>query len=514
MPHGKICYLEIPANRAEDSARFYSDIFNWKVRPRGDGNLAFDDTGGLNTVGVGSEEETFLSGEMEFEFAGGEYVVPGAGVPTSMGLEAELGLTLPVPAGEMLEPSCPLPDHAQEEDEAAEEPEPASARECTPPEKDIGEEIVALEPASIEPLSVGQQATNADLAPEGQAAISANLLAGVDQAVRPLYNGAQTFMAIRDSSAPESYAWQVKLEEDQSLKQLDSRTAGVFYETGQRAVLIEATPAHDAIGTELPTTLTVDGDDGIVLHVPHRSPSPAGGSFIYPVVAGAGWEGGFQTYSIEMPPGDDVIPQDLDVFIGESAGNASVDIGVFGAPFAGASSAGPVKEYPFRFNDCNYTYDYAPFARPSSVVRKYLLESMESCAKLNKNPESVTQDMEFRYGVTVFGVLNMIKGEEIWVEQEPVKRIKCDSWGTDSEHEIERRAAVVGCFARPWRAKKLGITLQGRFRANSHASGVPGLATCLVPHMAVYPVKPYKELRETRREMVGQFAEWEPCDWP
>jgi len=30
MPHGKICYLEIPANRAEDSARFYSDIFGWK----------------------------------------------------------------------------------------------------------------------------------------------------------------------------------------------------------------------------------------------------------------------------------------------------------------------------------------------------------------------------------------------------------------------------------------------------------------------------------------------------
>lgn len=46
MPHGKICYLEIPANRAEDSARFYSDIFGWKVRERGDRNLAFDDTGG------------------------------------------------------------------------------------------------------------------------------------------------------------------------------------------------------------------------------------------------------------------------------------------------------------------------------------------------------------------------------------------------------------------------------------------------------------------------------------
>jgi predicted enzyme related to lactoylglutathione lyase len=56
MPHGKICYLEIPANRAEDSARFYSDIFGWKVRERGDGNLVFDDTGGVS--GRGSKKVT------------------------------------------------------------------------------------------------------------------------------------------------------------------------------------------------------------------------------------------------------------------------------------------------------------------------------------------------------------------------------------------------------------------------------------------------------------------------
>ena len=31
VPHGKICYLEIPANRAEDAASFYSRIFDWKV---------------------------------------------------------------------------------------------------------------------------------------------------------------------------------------------------------------------------------------------------------------------------------------------------------------------------------------------------------------------------------------------------------------------------------------------------------------------------------------------------
>ena len=52
MPHGKICYLEIPANRAEDAARFYSDIFGWKVRERGDGNLAFDDNSGVSGTWV------------------------------------------------------------------------------------------------------------------------------------------------------------------------------------------------------------------------------------------------------------------------------------------------------------------------------------------------------------------------------------------------------------------------------------------------------------------------------
>jgi hypothetical protein len=58
MPHGKICYLEIPANRAEDSARFYSEIFGWKVRERGDGNLAFDDPGGVSGTWVKEEDRT------------------------------------------------------------------------------------------------------------------------------------------------------------------------------------------------------------------------------------------------------------------------------------------------------------------------------------------------------------------------------------------------------------------------------------------------------------------------
>lgn len=58
MPHGKICYLEIPAGRAEDAARFYATIFGWTVRERGDGNLAFDDSAGVSGTWVKEADRT------------------------------------------------------------------------------------------------------------------------------------------------------------------------------------------------------------------------------------------------------------------------------------------------------------------------------------------------------------------------------------------------------------------------------------------------------------------------
>src|SRR5205085_11799418 len=58
MSHGKICYLEIPALTAEASAAFYSSIFGWTVRKRGDGELAFDDTGGVSGTWVKASDRT------------------------------------------------------------------------------------------------------------------------------------------------------------------------------------------------------------------------------------------------------------------------------------------------------------------------------------------------------------------------------------------------------------------------------------------------------------------------
>jgi len=46
LGNGKICYIEIPAVDIDASATFYQKSFNWKIRTRGDGTVAFDDSVG------------------------------------------------------------------------------------------------------------------------------------------------------------------------------------------------------------------------------------------------------------------------------------------------------------------------------------------------------------------------------------------------------------------------------------------------------------------------------------
>jgi hypothetical protein len=113
----------------------------------------------------------------------------------------------------------------------------------------------------------------------------------------PAFNGLMSFQDIQGPEGPEDYSWELKLGEDQELRQIDETHAGVFYEDGTQAFGIEATAAHDAEGTTVPTTITVTAPNIIPLAVHHREGNPAtgGAPFDYPVTAGVGWEGGFKT---------------------------------------------------------------------------------------------------------------------------------------------------------------------------------------------------------------------------
>src|SRR5258708_3834418 len=46
LANGKICYIEMPSTDVARSAEFYRRVFGWRVRQRGDGHSAFDDTTG------------------------------------------------------------------------------------------------------------------------------------------------------------------------------------------------------------------------------------------------------------------------------------------------------------------------------------------------------------------------------------------------------------------------------------------------------------------------------------
>ena len=83
----------------------------------------------------------------------------------------------------------------------------------------------------------------------------------------PPYDGTMSFRSIEGPSGPENFSWQVSLSEDQVLEQIDDQTAQVFWVPGHEpAFTINATLAHDAIGTNVPTSLAVSDGDVITLY--------------------------------------------------------------------------------------------------------------------------------------------------------------------------------------------------------------------------------------------------------
>lgn len=162
-------------------------------------------------------------------------------------------------------------------------------------------------PVEVTPVSVAGGASTPILVEEN-ATVAANSGSSVDTIARPLDDGGMIFQAIRDTTASESYAYEVSLGEEQYLEQVDAHHVEVYYSGHEPAFTISAEPAHDAVGTTVPTSLTITGHKLVTLHVEYRS---AGGTnFVLPVVAGTGWEGGFTTTEVIMenptpPPVED-----------------------------------------------------------------------------------------------------------------------------------------------------------------------------------------------------------------
>ncbi len=206
---------------------------------------------------------------------------------------------------------------------------------------------------------------------EGVAAVSANTRNQADAIIRPQYNGAQLFQAIRSDSSPETYSWTVHLFEGQTLQSVDATHAQVMYESGKRAFLITAEEAHDATGKEVPTSLEVSGDV-LTLKVDFHA-----GSFVYPILAGAGWETSYTVPVLIQGP-----ENELEIQEKEEA--AAVSGGEYGPPHSLAEAELLLSEA-----EGNNVFDVQPPPSPpsgggasASSVRTVILEKYERCAEI------------------------------------------------------------------------------------------------------------------------------------
>jgi hypothetical protein len=110
------------------------------------------------------------------------------------------------------------------------------------------------------------------------------------------------FGTITGPESSEEFRFLVDLGKEQFLRQVSATEAEVFYEGHEPAFAIQAVPAHDAVGSSVPTTLAQTGPDEVTLTVHHREGNPAAGGapFVYPIISGTGWPGGFHTVTVPM----------------------------------------------------------------------------------------------------------------------------------------------------------------------------------------------------------------------
>ena len=256
---------------------------------------AVEETSESNLVGESLAEEGIegTASGLGLELTGSGFVATGSAAPMTVVSSPGGSMTVQVPAAAELY-GCGQ-GGGEAESEAEEVANGPTEEECIP---SVGEGSGQLRPIEVTPQETQASAASPELI-AGIATVSANTGDGTDSAIRPLNDGGMIFQAIRDDTAPEDYSFKIELGEEQVLRSLDDTHAVVYYTGHLPAFTISAVAAHDAVGTTVPTTLTVSGRDTVTLHVRYKAGN-SGQPFIFPIVSGTGWEGGFRTITVDM----------------------------------------------------------------------------------------------------------------------------------------------------------------------------------------------------------------------
>ena len=484
---------------------------------------AVEETSPVNPIGPPVEEEGIegTAPAIGIEEAGDELEAIGTQIPTAISQEAESGITLQVPVAGDLAPICP------------EEGVPSAP--CVTQEKYDAEIQAASDNKypGFNPLQIVPVETSMEGVVEGKivgddAAIYPNVQQHVDSIVRPLFDGVLYFKSIRDETAPETFEWEVELQPGQEIKLIDDQHAMIYYAGGHPYGAIVAEPAHDAIGSSVPTALSVSQGNVVTLTVRHHAPSPAGGSFIYPVLAGSGWQGGFQSVIVELPKTEQPEEEEGEEGAAEwddAAPGTGLKIVTFGPPVAQLSLAGSTlepksaarNEKAFKFTYCH------PHRIPHDILNgKFPVSGWGVRGREEKSlPQIVSEchreDFHGVYwGVSVYGRFHYIYQHWVWLNDD---QWGCHKWGEEQPSMEHCKKGFTEVPTGPANAVHGPISAFGQFRFKSgKGQWTPeASAACLTEGGKLYP-NPRRAFEEAyERPMIWEveyiFAGAENCDW-
>lgn len=322
---------------------------------------AMEATSGARIVGPSTEVESGGSGgSLELESVPPEIVVSGGMAPTTISADGEGVVTMESPAHDS---SQSLPPAEEGTSGFPTGEEPIESNEERLEEAEVTEISPEYSPVEVAPTVVGESATTTQIA-GSSAAVTANTATSVDTVTRPLYDGAMQFEAIRSSAISGTYSWELPLYAGQTLKLLDSKHAEVYFSDGTAALEIAAEQAHDATGKEVPTSLSVSEGNVVTLHVNHQQGDSEGHPYTYPIVAGAGFQIGFEYVIAIFPPppsessGEEEeeagITENFEISAPEPATVAEAEIS--GLPNY-LKYEGKIQHRHFRWFDCEYRFE-------------------------------------------------------------------------------------------------------------------------------------------------------------
>jgi len=422
---------------------------SWTINLDPEGNItaseaidtleALDTTSSVNTVGEAKGEPYYegTSEGLSLVSNGGILTAAGSAVPTTLKNASPGTITVSIPGAQSYT-QCPNRPAEEEEAERTGAEEEALATTVTCSETPLAQSQPEMVSLTMSP-GANLQADSQVLTPIGTAAVAENVADNADLVTRPLYDGAMTYTAIRDKAGPEAFSWTVNLGAEQSLQLVDAKTAKVKYANGTTAFSILAAPAHDAVGASVPTHLAVQGNT-LTLYVEHRSVTP-----VYPVVGGAGWEGGFQTEQIVMPSGDELGEVSEGQLIEE--GEYQYHEATFGPPeslspteFRPAAAQGGSVERKRRYNfhDCRFNVSGYNGNPPGDGLKR---EGIHGCHGEEQGPQGGYYTI--RWAVSVHGTYHYEPHQFVWLNS----RAECEKWGPS-------KPAKINCFGGP---KDLGV---------------------------------------------------------